>query len=333
MFSKARQDKQRIVLPEGLDVRVVTAAAELVHRELCEVTLCGDPETIQANAQQANVDVSGCDIVSPQDVLVDNPQPWAEEMVEAFYQARKHKEIKSREMAREKLLSDRAYFGTMMMKQGLADGMVSGTRQSTANTMRPALQLIKMQPGFNIASSVFFMMLRDKVYVYADCAINVDPTAEELAQIAVASAHTARAFGVQPRVAMLSYATGDSNKGPMVDKVIRATAIAKELAPDELIDGPFQIDAAVDPAVAAVKFPAGGPVAGKATVCIFPDLNAANNGYKAVQQATKTVANGPIMQGLRLPVNDLSRGATVEDIVNTAVATALQAQAAKRTQA
>ena len=189
---------------------------------------------------------------------------------------------------------------------------------------------IRDRPGFKNVSSVFFMMLRDKVYVYADCAINVDPSAEELAEIAVASAATARAFGVAPRVAMLSYATGDSNKGPKIEKVIEATKLAKAMAPDELIDGPFQIDAAVDPDVAAVKFPEGGAVAGKATVCIFPDLNAANNGYKAVQQATKTVANGPIMQGLRLPVNDLSRGATVEDIVQTSAATALQAQDAKR---
>ena len=330
MYSKARLDRQMIVLPEGLDIRVVTAAAELVQREICDITLCGDPAVIEENARKAHVDVSRCTIVHPQDVLYDNPQPWAEEMVQAYYELRKHKEIKSLDMARERLAEDRAYFGTMMMQCGLADGMVSGTRQSTANTMRPALQIIKMQPGFKNVSSVFFMMLRDKVYVYADCAINVDPSAEELAEIAVASAATARAFGVAPRVAMLSYATGDSNKGPKIEKVIEATKLAKAMAPDELIDGPFQIDAAVDPDVAAVKFPEGGAVAGKATVCIFPDLNAANNGYKAVQQATKTVANGPIMQGLRLPVNDLSRGATVEDIVQTSAATALQAQDAKR---
>ena len=291
------------------------------------------------------------------------------------------------EKARDLLRSDVAYFGTMMMMQGMADGMVSGAAHSTANTMRPALQLIKMAPGFKIASSVFFMLLRDKVYVYGDCAINVSPTASELAEIAATSAGTARAFGISPRVAMLSYATGDSNTGPMIDKVSKhgsmheaqqasssplsltptflppiiaqvreATEMARELAPSELIEGPIQFDAvkaagsithaaphsthhslspsfllqAVDPAVAKVKYKEGdNPVAGKATVCIFPDLNAGNNAYKAVQQASKASAVGPIMQGLRMPVNDLSRGCTVEDVVNTVVCTSLQSIAAK----
>ena len=311
-----------IVLPEGLAIRVVTAAAELVQREICDITLCGDPAVIEENARKAHVDVSRCTIVHPQDVLYDNPQPWAEEMVQAYYELRKHKEIKSLDMARERLAEDRAYFGTMMM-QGLADGMVSA-RGSRRRMMRPRCRSSRCSRASR-TSSVFFMMLRDKVY--GTPTARSTSTCAEAAEIAVAAA-TARAFGVAR--SRCSYATGDSNKGPKIEKVIEATKLAKAMAPDELIDGPFQIDAAVDPDVAAVKFPEGGAVAGKATVCIFPDLNAANNGYKAVQQATKTVANGPIMQGLRLPVNDLSRGATVEDIVQTSAATALQAQDAKR---
>ena len=208
--------------------------------------------------------------------------------------------------------------------------MVSGACHPTAATMRPALQLLKTAPGFDIVSSVFFMLLQDGVKVFGDCAINVAPTPDELAQIAVASARTAAAFGVEPRVAMLSYATGHSNEGPIIDVVREATAKAKAAAPDVPIEGPFQFDAAVDPAVAAHKVKDASEVAGHATVCIFPDLTSANNGYKAVQQASKSIAIGPVMQGLAKPVNDLSRGATIEDIVNTTVITCLQSIAAKK---
>merc|ERR1719163_258596 len=329
MFSQARSDKQHIVLPEGNDVRIVQAASELLARGLCDLTLLGREEVIRSLAEKAHVSIEGANIIDPMLVLRDEPTEWGDEMVNGLYEARKKKGM-TLEKARDLLRSDVAYFGTMMMMQGMADGMVSGAAHSTANTMRPALQLIKMAPGFKIASSVFFMLLRDKVYVYGDCAINVSPTASELAEIAATSAGTARAFGISPRVAMLSYATGDSNAGPMIDKVREATEMARELAPSELIEGPIQFDAAVDPAVAKVKYKEGdNPVAGKATVCIFPDLNAGNNAYKAVQQASKASAVGPIMQGLRMPVNDLSRGCTVEDVVNTVVCTSLQSIAAK----
>jgi len=332
MFSAARRDKQHIVLPEGDDVRVVTAAAELLSRGLCDLTLLGKPEQIRSLAEKAHVDISAAALIDPQRVLLDEPTAWGDAMVGALCEARKAKGMTERK-ARELLRHDEAYFGTMMMMNGLADGMVSGACHSTANTMRPALQLIKMAPGYSLASSVFFMLLRDKVYVYGDCAINVDPSARDLAEIALASAGTARAFGITPRIAMLSYATGDSNQGPMIDKVREATERVRALAPDELVEGPIQFDAAVDPAVAAIKFKGvDSPVAGKATVCIFPDLNAGNNAYKAVQQASKASAVGPIMQGLRLPVNDLSRGCTVDDIVNTVVCTALQSIAAKEKQ-
>ena len=329
MFSAARASKQHIVLPEGDDIRVVTAAAELLARNLCSLTLIGNESAVRHLAEAAHVDIADATIVDPDRVLKDEPTEWAEGMVESLYQAREKKGM-TVEKARELLRSDPSYFGTMMMMQGLADGMVSGACHSTANTMRPALQLIKMAPGCSLVSSVFFMLLPDKVYVYGDCAINVDPDASALSQIALASCDTARAFGIQPRCAMLSYASGDSNTGPQIDKVREATEHAKELAPSELFEGPIQFDAAVDPAVAAVKFKGQtSPVAGRATVCIFPDLNSGNNAYKAVQQASHASAVGPIMQGLRLPVNDLSRGCTVEDIVNTVVCTALQARAGK----
>jgi phosphate acetyltransferase len=214
----------------------------------------------------------------------------------------------------------------MMMHRGLADGMVSGACHTTADTMRPALQIIKTAPGFSLVSSVFFMLLPKQVYVYGDCAINVDPNAEQLGNIAASSALTAQAFGIEPRVAMLSYATGDSNKGDLITKVKDATDLALTLVPESVhIEGPMQFDAAVDPEVAKVKVKTASNVAGKATVCVFPDLNTGNNTYKAVQQASGCIAMGPIMQGLRKPVNDLSRGCTVDDIVNTCVITCIQA--------
>jgi len=250
-------------------------------------------------------------------------------MVESFVEARKSKGLTPLEAERY-LLEDVNYFGTMMMHMGLADGMVSGAMHSSANTIRPALQILKTAPGASVVSSVFFMLLEDGVKVFGDCAINVDPDARQLAEIAVSSAKTSLQFGIEPRVALLSYATGDSNAGDSISKVIEATKLAKEIAKNEgfmdptLIEGPLQFDAAVDPAVAAVKAK-DSPVAGRANCLIFPDLNAGNNGYKAVQQAANAIAVGPVLQGLRKPVNDLSRGATVDDIVNTAVFTALQA--------
>ncbi|MES1171021.1 MAG: phosphate acetyltransferase, partial [Actinomycetota bacterium] len=224
-------------------------------------------------------------------------------------------------------VQDVSYFGTMMVREGLADGMVSGAAHTTAHTITPSFQVIKTSPGVSIVSSVFFMCLPDRVLVYGDCAVNPDPTAEQLADIAISSAETARQFHIEPRIAMLSYSTGESGTGSDVDKVRLATQLVRERRPDLLVDGPMQYDAAVEPSVAAAKAP-GSPVAGRATVLVFPDLNTGNNTYKAVQRSAGAVAVGPVLQGLRKPVNDLSRGALVQDIVNTVAITAIQAQLA-----
>ncbi len=253
--------------------------------------------------------------------------PRDPELVERFateYQAlRAHKGI-TMDRARE-VVVDPAYAGTMMVHLGMADGMVSGVATTTAHTIRPSLEFIKTKPGVAIVSSVFLMCLADRVLVYGDCAVNPDPSAEQLADIAISSAETARAFGIEPRVAMLSYSTGTSGSGADVDKVRAATALVAERAPDLPLEGPIQYDAAIDPAVARTKLP-DSSVAGRATVFVFPDLNTGNNTYKAVQRSAHALAIGPVLQGLRKPVNDLSRGALVEDIVNTVVITAVQAQ-------
>jgi phosphate acetyltransferase len=230
----------------------------------------------------------------------------------------------TRDLARD-LMLDVSYYGTMMVHMGDADGMVSGAAHTTAHTIRPALQIIKTRPGISIMSSVFFMCLEDRVLVYGDCAINPRPTAEQLADIAIASADTAKLFGIEPRVAMLSYSTGESGEGEEVERVRKATRLAQARHPDLLLEGPLQYDAAVDETVARTKMPASR-VAGRATVLIFPDLNTGNNTYKAVQRETGSIAVGPVLQGLNKPVNDLSRGCSVEDIVNTVAITAIQAQ-------
>ena len=339
LFSKARFDRQTIVLPEGNDRRVVAAAAELAERGLANIVLLGDPELVRSVANEARVEKSifpesekDLDASAPRRVRVADPKAESrtrQKMVEALVQARKQKGM-TPESALALLRDDPNYYGTMLLELGLADGMVSGACHSTAATMRPPLQIIRMKPGFQIVSSIFFMLLSDGVKLFGDCAINVSPSADELAQIAAASAETARAFGIEPRVAMLSYATGDSNAGELIDKVRDATAKARSMLPNELFEGPIQFDAAVDPAVAKVKYHGKtSQVAGLANTLIFPSLDAGNASYKAVQQASKCVAIGPIMQGLRLPVNDLSRGCTVGDIVNTVVVTAIQAQAGK----
>ena len=329
-FHKACQIQKRIVLPEGADPRVVEAASILSQRQLCKVILVGDPQVIRANAEKRRISLDEC-----HNITIVDPQNYdgLQEIIETFVEARKSKGLTEIE-ARRFLLEDVNYFGTLMMALGKADGMVSGAMHSSTNTMHPALQILKTAPGTSLVSSVFFMLLEDGVKVFGDCAINTSPNSQQLAEIAVSSAKTAQQFGIdQPRVALLSYATGESNTGELINKVRTATQLAKVavISPpcDSFIDpmwisGPLQFDAAVDPAVAAVKAK-DNPVAGKANVLIFPDLNAGNNGYKAVQQASKTIAVGPILQGLKKPVNDLSRGATVDDIVNTAVLTALQA--------
>ncbi|MEV6655320.1 phosphate acetyltransferase [Streptomyces sp. NPDC051219] len=317
VLEQARSARRRVVLPEGTEDRVLRAADVLLRRDVCDLTLLGDVETIRKRAADLGVDLTGADITDPQ--TSELRQPFAE----LYAKARAHKGI-SVELAHD-VVADVNYFGTLMVQEGLADGMVSGSVHSTAATIRPAFEVIKTKREASIVSSVFFMCLADRVLVYGDCAVNPDPNAEQLADIAVQSAATAAQFGVEPRIAMLSYSTGTSGSGADVDKVRKATEIVRERRPDLLVEGPIQYDAAVEPTVAATKLP-GSEVAGQATVLIFPDLNTGNNTYKAVQRSAGAVAVGPVLQGLRKPVNDLSRGALVQDIVNTVAITAIQAQ-------
>ena len=318
LIERARSQRKRIVLPESDDDRVLTAAAELLEREVAEIVLLGEPTSVTARAGELGLDLSKATILSPEDPEL------LEKYATKFAQLRAKKGV-TYEQALEKV-KDVSYFGTMMVYMGDADGMVSGAAHTTAHTIVPSFQTIKTKPGVDLVSSCFLMLMEDRVYVYGDCAVTTNPSPAELASIAISSAETAQQFGVEPRVAMLSYSTGDSGHGPSVDAVIDATTIARERRPDLLIEGPIQYDAAVDSAVAAKKLP-GSPVAGQATVFIFPDLNAGNIGYKAVQRSSGAVAVGPVLQGLNKPVNDLSRGALVEDIVNTVAITAIQAQA------
>jgi phosphate acetyltransferase len=317
IIDRAVADRRHIVLPEGEDERVLRAADILLRRGVADLTLLGDPIKITAAAAGAGVDVSGARLLSPLD------DELHERFAEEYHQRRRHKGV-DLDAARE-VMSDVSYFGTMMVELGLADGMVSGAAHTTAHTIRPALEVVKTVPGVSVVSSVFFMCLENQVLVYGDCAVNPDPTAEQLADIAVSSAATAAAFGIEPRVAMLSYSTGTSGSGTDVQKVSQATALVKQRAPDLPVEGPIQYDAAIDAAVAHTKLP-DSDVAGRATVFVFPDLNTGNNTYKAVQRSAGAVAVGPVLQGLRKPVNDLSRGATVKDIVNTVAITAIQAQ-------
>jgi len=317
LIDRARSSKKHIVLPEGSDDRILRAAARLITRDVCDLTILGDEATVRARAGELGLDISRAAVISPVDPeLVDR-------FAQAYAEARAAKGV-TLDQARDQV-QDVSYFGTMMVKEGLADGMVSGAAHTTAHTITPAFQLIKTPPGVSIVSSVFFMCLPDRVLVYGDCAVNPDPTAEQLADIAISSAETAQQFHIEPRVAMLSYSTGESGSGSDVDKVRLATQLVRERRPDLLVDGPMQYDAAVDPTVAAAKAP-DSPVAGRATVLVFPDLNTGNNTYKAVQRSAGAVAVGPVLQGLRKPVNDLSRGALVQDIVNTVAITAIQAQ-------
>ncbi|KAG2494209.1 hypothetical protein HYH03_007567 [Edaphochlamys debaryana] len=308
---------QHIVLPESVDKRILAAAAEVTARGLARVTLLGDPAAVNTEAKKLGLDLSGCTIHNP--AASDRMDKYIEMLVEA-----RAKKGMTKEMAADLLNGDINFYGTLMVAAGDADGMVSGAMHTTAATIRPALQLLRTPDASNV-SSVFFMCLPDRVLVYGDCAVNVNPSAAELAQIAITSADTAKAFGIDPRVAMLSYSTLGSGAGPDVQKVTEAVKIVKERRPDIMVEGPIQYDAAIDPEVAAVKIKGENKVAGKATVFVFPDLNTGNNTYKAVQQSTGAVAMGPVMQGLLKPVNDLSRGCTVPDIVNTICVTSIQA--------
>ncbi|MFE7748889.1 phosphate acetyltransferase [Streptomyces sp. NPDC057428] len=317
LLEQARADRRRVVLPEGTEERILRAADVLLRRDVCDLTLLGDMETIRRKAADLGVDLADSHVVDPQ------TSELRQGFAERYAELRAHRGV-TVELAYD-VVSDVNYFGTLMVQEGLADGMVSGSVHSTAATIRPAFEIIKTKPEASIVSSVFFMCLADKVLVYGDCAVNPDPDAAQLADIAVQSAVTASRFGVEPRIAMLSYSTGTSGTGADVDKVREATERVRASRPDLSIEGPIQYDAAVEPSVAATKLPAS-EVAGRATVLIFPDLNTGNNTYKAVQRSAGAVAVGPVLQGLRKPVNDLSRGALVQDIVNTVAITAIQAQ-------
>ncbi|HEY4326261.1 MAG TPA: phosphate acetyltransferase [Mucilaginibacter sp.] len=315
----AKNSKKHIVLAEGTDERILKAAARLINQEIVDITLLGKADEIQAIIKRLNInlDLSKVKIIYPPD------DAKYDDYVSTLYELRKGKNV-NMEMARD-LMTDVSYFGTMMVYKGDADGMVSGAVHTTLHTIRPALQFIKTKPGISVVSSVFFMCLPDRVSVFGDCAVNPNPTAEQLAEIAISSADSSQRFGIEPRVAMLSYSSGTSGEGEDVEKVRSATEIVRSRRPDIKVEGPIQYDAAVDPVVGQNKLP-GSEVAGRASVLIFPDLNTGNNTYKAVQRETGALAIGPMLQGLKKPVNDLSRGCTVDDIFNTVIITAIQCQ-------
>ena len=317
LIERARADRKRIVLPEPDDDRVLQAAAQVLAAGIADITFVGDADYVAKRSGELGLDLSAAQVVS-----VDDPA-YRERYAEEFARLRAKKGV-TLAQAREKV-TDVSYFGTMMVHMGDADGMVSGAAHTTAHTIVPSFQIIKTAPGVSVVSSIFLMAMKDRVWAFGDCAVNPNPTPEQLADIAVTSARTAAQFGVTPRVAMLSYSTGTSGAGPDVDAVVEATRLAREKAPELAIEGPIQFDAAVDAAVASKKLP-GSDVAGKATVFVFPSLEAGNIGYKAVQRSSGALAVGPVLQGLNKPVNDLSRGALVEDIVNTVALTAVQAQ-------
>lgn len=316
LYEKAKKYCKNILLPEGNDERVLRAAEIALRRGIARVTLLGDPDDIRIKCDSLGIDLSDAAIIDPHN------SPYMEEFAEKFYQLRKHKGI-IKEIARE-MMTRVPYFSTMMLDCGCVDGIVSGSTHTTRETVKPALEIVKAKPGVKLVSSIFFMLLRNRVLVFGDCAVNPDPNEEELAQIAISSADTAKAFGIEPRVAMLSYSSGESGVGKEVEKVRNATNIVQSLRPDIQIEGPIQYDAAIDPEVARLKMPTSS-VAGKATIFIFPELNTGNNTYKAAQRAAKSLAIGPVLQGLKKPVNDLSRGCSVEDVIYTIAITSIQA--------
>jgi phosphate acetyltransferase len=319
LTKRAKQSMKHIVLPEGNDDRILKAAARLIQQEIVQITLLGDAAEITASIKRLglNIDLNRIHIINPA------TSEYFEEYAHTLFELRKSKNL-ALDAARD-LMADVSYFGTMMVHKGHADGMVSGALHTTQHTIRPALQFVKTKPGISTVSSVFFMCLPDRVCVFGDCAVNPDPTAEQLAEIAISSAESSRRFGIEPRIAMLSYSSGTSGEGADVDKVRMATELVKQKRPDLKVEGPIQYDAAVDPIVGKQKMP-DSDVAGQASVLIFPDLNTGNNTYKAVQRETGALAIGPMLQGLNKPINDLSRGCTVDDIFNTVIITAIQAQ-------
>jgi phosphate acetyltransferase len=316
LIERASKAKKKIVLPEGADDRILQAASEVLQKNIADLIILGDPKDIQKRSKELGLDLAGAELM---DVASSK---HFDACVSEYVKLRSHKGV-TQEQAKQKML-DSSYFGTMLVQLGIADGMVSGAMNTTAHTIRPAFEFVKTKEGVSSVSSVFLMALKDRVVVYGDCAVIPEPTEEQLADIAISSAETAKAFGIEPRVAMLSYSTGESGSGAEVDKVRNATELVKKRAPTLSVEGPIQYDAAVDAAVAKAKLP-GSSVAGQATVFVFPDLNTGNNTYKAVQRTSGALAIGPVLQGLRKPVNDLSRGALVPDIVNTIAITAIQA--------
>jgi phosphate acetyltransferase len=317
LIERARADHKRIVLPEGDDDRILRAAGRVLQRKIADLIILGHETSIRARAAELGVDIADAQVLDPA------TSGYLDDFAEEYAKLRAHKGM-TIERARE-TITDISYFGTMMVYKGIADGMVSGAAHTTAHTIRPSFEIIKTTPGVATVSSVFLMCLADRVLAYGDCAVVPDPTSEQLADIAISSAATAARFGIEPRVAMLSYSTGESGSGAEVDKVRIATKLIRERAPELLVEGPIQYDAAIEPTVATTKLP-DSEVAGRATVFVFPDLNTGNNTYKAVQRSAGAIAIGPVLQGLRKPVNDLSRGALVADIVNTVAITAIQAQ-------
>ncbi|MBF6211135.1 phosphate acetyltransferase [Nocardia puris] len=318
LIERARANRKRIVLPEGDDDRILRAAGRVLQRRIADLVILGDEHSIRARAAELGVDIAEAEVLDPRS------SGHLDDFAAEYTELRKHKGM-TLERARETVV-DISYFGTMMVYKGIADGMVSGAAHTTAHTIRPSFEIIKTVPGVSTVSSVFLMCLADRVLAYGDCAVVPDPTSEQLADIAISSARTAEQFGIDPKVAMLSYSTGESGSGADVDKVRVATKLVREREPNLLVEGPIQYDAAIEPTVADAKMP-DSEVAGRATVFIFPDLNTGNNTYKAVQRSAGAIAIGPVLQGLRKPVNDLSRGALVADIVNTVAITAIQAGA------
>ncbi len=317
LFERARQHRKRIVLPESGDERILRSAEILLRRDVVDIILLGNREEIEHKVSLLGLDLSKATLIDPE------RSPLKEEFTQKFFELRRAKGL-SLDAARDAMVHPN-YFATMMVHLGMADGMVSGAMHTTGDTIRPALQIIKTKEATKIVSSVFFMCFETRVLVYGDCAINLDPNAEELAQIAISSTETAMHFGIEPRIAMLSYSTGRSGQGTAVEKVRKATEIVKSNHPELPVEGPIQYDAAIDADVARTKLPQSS-VAGQATIFIFPDLNTGNNTYKAVQRSAGVIAIGPVLQGLKKPVNDLSRGCSVDDIVNTVAITAIQAQ-------
>ena len=319
LLKRAKSAKKHIVLPEGTDERILIAAKKLLNVDAVTLTLLGDVDKVNAKMLELDIqfDNKNVNIIDPKNS--SNFLDYAT----TLFELRKHKNV-NLAMAKD-LMEDVSYFGTMMVYKGHADGMVSGAVHTTQHTILPALQFIKTKPDVSIVSSVFFMCLPNRVTVFGDCAINPNPTAEQLSEIAISSAATSSAFGIEPKIAMLSYSSGASGVGEDVDRVRKATELIRTKRPDLKVEGPIQYDAAVDSKVGQSKLP-NSEVAGQASVFIFPDLNTGNNTYKAVQRETGALAIGPMLQGLNKPVNDLSRGCTVEDIFNTVIITAIQAE-------